>query len=1826
MKKFSLQLFFLLVVAGFGNVYSQAPDWSRLLQVNTIGVSSADVLTADANFIYMAGSITGPLTFGGSNLTSAGTRDLIVSKFTKAGVVVWTKQFNAGDKGIAYPRFIKTDPAGNIYISGFYNGSLKIGSSTITSDPAGGTFIAKINSAGTGLWTTAFFSDLGVTRNRIATDASGNVYLISNGSKLLKFNSSGTLLWEQGYPANTLLSVLVSGVNLILAGELQFGTTMFGTIPVQSINGNTVAFLAKADLNGTFINVVTEGAPSLSSKDGVYHATGTFNHPVNGPRVIDLDRQVIGNEENILSTTVADLGTYTLILTINGDNTVSIAGEISPTQPLYASGANFYDPLSESFTLNYSYDAVTGTRSVTEVLQKIGPVAGGNSVISDLALDNTGKIIVTGGFTKDLKITNMYGQNQGFGGYAFAGRCNSNFDFDWITYSTHTGYSTTSYFNQYRVFADNSSNIFMYGPYNNSTMTFGTLTVPGAGGEFLVKLDSTGLDINANRTESNVQTQIFVTSEGKVITSGANTSVETLPFGMLFVNEQDENVNLEWNAISTNNKAGRIKINYVKHDNLGNIYVQSRVTGYCNYFGNIINNNSALTVISKHDIKGDMLWMRVIPDISVDLFGQAFTLDKDNNILTVGLFQSVLNIGSTALTSINSGREGYVAKYTPNGDFLWASKFDLARDININVTLTSDSSGNVIVTGMLNPENFLIKYDPDGNLLWSKVMPMASYYLSLVSCDKNDNIYLTSEIHLSDETGSTTIDAVTLNQTYDDGSIGVFKFNSDGQAIWAKTFGGLAGATYSDGWPNDIKTDPAGFTYIWGWCVNNATFGSYTLTNPVDNGFSYYVFKMDPSGNVIWANGLYETKYNNLYGFNYGALMDFDKAGNIYLGGHFRNTMSIDGTLFQPEKNNDFFVTKLSNAGAFQWIKTIPSNSNSMICQSLSVYSEDILSIATYPGFYSSIGNFAINAVGGTNGLIATLGKLGTCNAQFKYSWDGFASFTDLSDGSPTAWVWDFGDGTNSTLQNPNHNYTKSGKYTVKLTIYNENTKCLSSVTKEVTAGVDIPCTADFESAINSANGTGTFTSKSTGATDYYWEFGDGSYSIDANPVHTYIKAGLYKVCLTIWNGTSGCQAVSCKDVLYIPAEQKYITADFSFYPSTTDNTVSFSDLSSSNATDWYWTMGDGKVMKTQNPVYTYSKPGVYEVCLIAIDRVNSLSHSVCKEVKVGEITCNLKSGFSYFVNPETLEVSFSDQSTGLVSDYFWTFGDGTTSTKQNPVHSYSAPGFYMIRMAVKNNSGTCTDLASEFIQVGSLDCRSLFIYNIDPLDNTVYFADDSKGNIEFYYWEFGDGTVSVLENPEKKYSKPGIYVVGETVIDNTNGCIDFSFQAVQAGDIDCSADFISYIDSASFTGYFTNRIMGESTALLWSFGDGRFSTSDNPVHIFPGPGIYSVGLNTYDLNSGCMDFYQEMLTVGGIGNDCEADFIYMVNPNDPEVIFSNRSIGDIVGAVWNFGDGTDNSTEVDPVHTFSKGGYYNVCLSVINSEGTRNMGCKWILVSGTEVNDIRANFMFNIDSANLKVKFVDNSFGDIDKYTWDFGDSRSDSVSNERDPEHTYDSKGYYLVRLKVENTASDFASNEFKLVNVAESQVLKASFGYEAREPEKKVSGYPVDLVAASSGDGATVEWDFGDKQLKKDGGFTVMDSTSRVVTHYYQKPGKYTVCVRISDPANGQTDTYCQTVYTKFAVGTNLITDTQIALMVYPNPFTERTAITFALPERQFVDLSVYDQLGRKIETLVNGWYNSDLYKVDLSSHSLAPGVYFLKLVSEDQIITRQIVVSK
>ncbi len=224
--------------------------------------------------------------------------------------------------------------------------------------------------------------------------------------------------------------------------------------------------------------------------------------------------------------------------------------------------------------------------------------------------------------------------------------------------------------------------------------------------------------------------------------------------------------------------------------------------------------------------------------------------------------------------------------------------------------------------------------------------------------------------------------------------------------------------------------------------------------------------------------------------------------------------------------------------------------------------------------------------------------------------------FTDLSQNA-SEWQWDFGDGNNSTVQNPINTYSAAGTYTVNLTVNNENGTNMTLGTINVSEPAPGPKqllpVANFTS--NVSEGIVPlcvqFNDSSLNATALNWDFGDGANSTEQNLVHTYSAAGNYTAMLTVSNANGTNSTFTAITVL----QPLLPVANFSsnITSGTAPLTVQFTDLSQ-NAEEWNWDFGDGAASTEQNPSHTYSAAGNYKVTLTVSDEDGS-------NIKTGEIS-----------------------------------------------------------------------------------------------------------------------------------------------------------------------------------------------------------------------------------------------------------------------------------------------------------------------------------------------------------------------------------------------------------------------------------------------------------------------------------------------------------------------------------------------------------------------------------------------------------------------------
>ena len=381
--------------------------------------------------------------------------------------------------------------------------------------------------------------------------------------------------------------------------------------------------------------------------------------------------------------------------------------------------------------------------------------------------------------------------------------------------------------------------------------------------------------------------------------------------------------------------------------------------------------------------------------------------------------------------------------------------------------------------------------------------------------------------------------------------------------------------------------------------------------------------------------------------------------------------------------------------------------------------------------------------------------------------------FEDLSTGNPNTWLWDFGNGNTSTLQNPVSIYPFAGFYTVTLTITDAisqdihtqvdyikvHEKPMSDFTENITSFC-VPTEVNFTDLSVSTNNI----------VSWLWDFGDGGSSTDQNPSYEYLNEGLYPVSLYVTDD-KGCENIlivnSLIDAKVVPqaifSTNLTLSCDVNEQIVFTNNSIS--------SINYTWNFGDGQSSNTQNPQHNYSS-GIYDVKLVA-------DNGVCADTLIQnnliEIGATVIPDFESNVSSvcKNNNVQFTDISNYNPDTWNWDFGDGQTSTLQNPSHIYQNAGIYTVSLTTSKN-GECISIIEKIdfievfedleINISSNDTVSCILpFNVSFQDNTT--------NAISWNWNFENGDSSNLQNPNIVFNTYDNFDVELTVTD-INGCV----------------------------------------------------------------------------------------------------------------------------------------------------------------------------------------------------------------------------------------------------------------------------------------------------------------------------------------------------------------------------------------------------------------------------------------------------------------------
>ena len=520
----------------------------------------------------------------------------------------------------------------------------------------------------------------------------------------------------------------------------------------------------------------------------------------------------------------------------------------------------------------------------------------------------------------------------------------------------------------------------------------------------------------------------------------------------------------------------------------------------------------------------------------------------------------------------------------------------------------------------------------------------------------------------------------------------------------------------------------------------------------------------------------------------------------------------------------------------------------------------------------------------------------------------------------------------------------------------------------------------------------------------YFWSFDDGNTSTTRSPTHTYDEPGSYDVRLTV-TSTFGCTStvVNQVEIKELPDVNFFTENICEGAPAEFEPDV-ITDSEFGNR--YFWDYGDGaneRLTFAENTSHLFTSQGEYTVTLV-VEALNDCVDSIAKNITVyprANLSFNAEEVF------EGQQTSFENTSTvidGILS-YQWAFGDGNSSSAENPRHTYAEAGDYTVRLTSTGSFGGCVDTLSQVYTVKS-QVNAAFDFEDVCRDVAATFTNNSSTTLGplTYLWNFGDGTTSTETNPTHQYDLPGSYTVKLTAT-SEEGSVDVDEQVITIFP-EPSAAFVSLSGCDGQVVNFDNQtsIANGQLEYQWFFEAGAESEITNPNHLFSGAGTYDVQLIATSAN-GCVDSVSRAVTITPIP---QVDFTVDTVCLGQASLFTNTTVidgGVASETLWDFGDGSNSIVE-NPSKTYQSPGTYQVNLRVTTGDG-----CQRSITKNVVVLDVpKADFEVSAVCFGETSIFQNTTTAGTNQvsYLWDFGDG---SLSTAIAPDHIYSLPGTYEV-----------------------------------------------------------------------------------------------------------------------------------------------------------------------------------------------------------------------
>ena len=788
--------------------------------------------------------------------------------------------------------------------------------------------------------------------------------------------------------------------------------------------------------------------------------------------------------------------------------------------------------------------------------------------------------------------------------------------------------------------------------------------------------------------------------------------------------------------------------------------------------------------------------------------------------------------------------------------------------------------------------------------------------------------------------------------------------------------------------------------------------------------------------------------------------------------------------------------------------------------------------------------------------------------AAFTSSANGPAvSFTNTSTGSPTSYLWDFGDSQSSTDQNPTHQYATAGNYTVCLTAENacgSNTACHNTVITNFLPTASIETTG---STTGCEPMSVPFHANVTNATNISWTFEGGTpaTSTDINPTVVFNAPGTHAVTLTATN-SYGMATATPKSIVVNPKPTASFTVNVSGHLVTTTN-------NSQNGDSYIWDFGDGTILTSNNPGHLYAVDTVTNIQLIATNACGS--DTMTQQVTIGAAP-SVNPVASTTSGCAPLSVSFQANAQNS-QDINWTFPAGTpsSSTSANPTVLFTTTGTHLVTVSATNSLGTAT----QNIQIVVLpETTSSFNTNISG--NTVTFTSTAQ-NATSLLWVFGDNTTA-QNSPVVQHTYPDgdftAMLIATGACNSDTSYFNFSFAG--APSVNPTADVSSGCAPLTVT-FHANAQNAES--ISWSFpaGNPTSSTDDNPTVVFTTPGTHTATVSATNQNGTVSNNVQVTVLPETV-----ADFDFTISGN--EVTFTNTSQNG-TSFTWIFGDNTTAANMNVVTHTYPNG-EFTAQLVVVGQCNSDTLPQNFIFGSmlPPEAN-IQANGAEGC--APFEVTYDAQITNNTNSFHWLFPGGNP-LTSSDTSVTVTYNTPGNYTAKLIAEN---EFGADTANHPIVIHPEAV-ADFSIS-------VNGLTL-TTTNNSTNADSYFWTFGDGDT----------SILAEPVHTYDSNGNYDITLKVTNfCGDNEMSKNLLIIDVEDPLG-------EVFVKLYPNPNFGIFTLDIETIQADDVEMTIFDVLGRKVEQ--RHWGKTRKIYEEISLEDQPAGNYIFQLNYQGRLLTSKI----